>query len=96
MQRGQRGRWNLDRCGGRGFLLGSSGWDSQSEALSESEELEEEWEVGEGEAVGMRVRNWAAEFFLERNVFDGVPRRERLWRARAKGRMGWRTEATQE
>ena len=46
MQRGQRGRWNLDRCGGRGFVLGFSGWDSQSEALSESEEMEEEWEVG--------------------------------------------------
>ena len=79
----------MERCGGRGFLVGSPGWDSQSEALSESEELEEEGgEAGEGEPVGMRVRNWAAEFFLERNVFDGVPRRERLWRARAKGRMG--------
>jgi hypothetical protein len=75
--------------------VGSPGWDSQSEALSESEELEE-GEVSGGEPVGMRVRNWAAEFFFERNVFEGVPRRERLWRARAKGRMGWRTEATQE
>jgi hypothetical protein len=77
--------------------VGPPGWDSQSEALSESEELEEEeGEVGEGEPEGMRVRNWAAVFFLERKVFEGVPRRERLWRARVKGRMGWRTEATQE
>ena len=67
--------------------MGSPGWDSQSEALSESEELEE-GEVGGGEPVGMRVRNWAAEFFFERNVFEGVPRRERLWRARAKGCRG--------
>ena len=51
---------------------------------------------GKGEPVGMSVRNWADEFFLERKVFEGVPRRERLWRARVKGRMGWRTEATQE
>ena len=57
VQMGQRGRWNLERCEGRGFLVGSLGWDSQSEVLSESEELEEEEEVGGGEPVGMRVRN---------------------------------------
>jgi len=75
---------------------GLEGESSQSDALSESEVSESEGEEGAVVEMGTRVRNWAALFFLDRKVLEGVPRRARFWRARANGRMGCLTEATQE
>ena len=75
---------------------GLEGESSQSDALSESEVSESGEEEGATVARGTRVRNWAALFFLERKVLEGVPRRARFWRARAKGRMGCLTEVAQE
>jgi hypothetical protein len=74
---------------------GLEGESSQSDALSESEVSESEGEEGAVVEMGTRVRNWAALFFLDRKVLEGVPRRHG-WRARANGRMGCLTEAIQE
>ena len=75
---------------------GLEGESSQSDALSESEVAESEGGEGAVVEMGTRVRNWAALFFLDRKVLEGVPRRARFWRARANGRMGCLTEANQE
>jgi hypothetical protein len=75
---------------------GLEGDSSQSDALSESEVAESEGEEGAVVEMGTRVRNWAALFFLDRKVLEGVPRRARFWSARANGRMGCLTEAIQE
>ena len=78
VQRGHRGRWSLDRWASFLGFEGLEGESSQSDALSESAVSESEGEGGAVVEMGTRVRNWAALFFLDRKVLEGVPRRARF------------------
>ena len=89
MQRGQRGRWFRDRCGGLRLRCVGLGRLSQSDALSESGESESERgraTAGIG-VVGTSVRCWASSFLRDRKDLEGVLLSALPCSARAKGKI---------